>query len=113
LPDVGEQVAGEVDPAALVPSTLETAPQGLYEAGVLVADHELHPSQATALQAGEEARPERLVLAVADVDAQDLSGAVRGDASRDHDGHRQDLPGGVADVQVGRVEIDIGELDVP
>jgi hypothetical protein len=47
---VGEKVAGEVDPAALVRHALEAAPQGLDQAGVLVGDDQLHPGQTTLLQ---------------------------------------------------------------
>ena len=60
-----------------------------------------------------EAAPERFVLAVADIAAEDLPRAVSGDAGGDHDGHGYDLAGGVADVQVGRIHVDIGELDMP
>ena len=59
-----------------------------------------------------EAAPERFVLAVADIAAEDLPGAVGGDAGRHDHGHRHDLAGGVADVQVGRIQVDVRELDV-
>ena len=101
-----------MDSAALVPGTLETPLEGFHESGVLVADPHLHAGQAAAFQAGEEPAPERLVLAVAHVGAQDFPGAVGGDPSGDDDGHGHDLPGGVADVEVGGVEIDVGELNV-
>src|SRR4051794_12399937 len=42
----------------------------------------------------------------------DLPAAVGGDPGRDHDGHRHDLGGGVADMQVGGVEVDIRERGV-
>src|SRR3954452_20454284 len=42
----------------------------------------------------------------------DLAAAVGGDPGRDHDGHRHDLGGGVADVEVGGVEVDIRERGV-
>ena len=38
--DRGQQVAGEVDPAALVGRPLEAAPDGRHQAGVLVGDHQ-------------------------------------------------------------------------
>jgi hypothetical protein len=42
-------------------------------------------------------------------DDRDLAAAVSGDPGGDDHGHRDDLGGGVADVQVGRVEIDVGD----
>ena len=88
--------------------------QRLDQAGVLVGDDQPHPGQAALLRRGQEAAPEHLVLAVADVEAEDLPGAVGGDPGGDHDGHRHDLADvlAVAHVQVGRVEVDVGELDV-
>jgi hypothetical protein len=73
---------------------------------VLVGDHQPHPGQAALLQIGQKAALRNLVLAVADVE--DFPAAVGGDPGRDHHGHREDLGGGVADVQVGRVEVDEG-----
>jgi hypothetical protein len=96
-----------------MPGSLKRPPEGLHEAGVLVADDELHAAQPALLQRGEEPSPERLVLAVADVEAEDFPRPVGGDARGHDDGHRHDLMGGVADVEVGRVEVDVGELDVP
>ena len=90
---MGEQVAGEVHPAPLVAGALEGPLQGLHEPGVLVADDEPDAVQAALLQGGQEAAPERLVLAVADVESEDLAGAVGGDPGGDDDGHRDDLGG--------------------
>jgi hypothetical protein len=64
------------------------------------------------LQRGHEALPEDLVLAVADVEAEDLALSGRGDAGGHDHRHGGDLTGGVADVEVGRVEVDVGEPDV-
>jgi hypothetical protein len=80
---------------------------------VLVADHQPHAGQDAPLEAGEEAAPERLVLAVAHVQAEDFPGAVGRDAGAHDHGHGHDLCGGVADVEVGGVEVDVGELDMP
>jgi hypothetical protein len=76
---------------------------------VLIGDDQPHPDQAAAFERGEEAAPEHLVLAVADVEAEDLAAAVGGDPGGDHDRHRHDLGGGVAYVQVGRVEVHVRE----
>ena len=49
----------------------------------------------------------------ADIEAKDLSGAVSGDRGRDHDSHRHHLAtlaGLVADVQVGRIQVDRGKI---
>jgi hypothetical protein len=46
----GEQVAGEVHPAALMGGTLEAAAQGGDQAGVLIGDHQPHPVQAAGLE---------------------------------------------------------------
>ena len=54
LGDVGEQVAGVVDPAALVRHALEAAPQRLDESRVLVRDHQLHSAQPTLLQSNSQ-----------------------------------------------------------
>jgi len=53
-----------------------------------VGDDEPHPGQPAVLQGAQEPGPERLVLAVADTDAQHLTGPVGSDA-RGHD----DRPG--------------------
>ena len=44
LRDEGQQVAGEVDSAALMAGTLERSSTGGHEAGVLVGDDEPHPA---------------------------------------------------------------------
>ena len=78
-----------------------------------VGDHQAHPAQAPVAQRAQEPGPERLVLAVADVDAEDLPVAVGGDPRRDHDRPRHDLAEGVvADVDVGGVEVHVRERDV-
>src|SRR3954451_4395298 len=42
----------------------------------------------------------------------DLTAAVGGDPGRNHDGHRHHLGGGVADMQVGRIQVDIRKRGV-
>ena len=64
--------------------------------GVLVGDDQPDPGQAALLQPGQERPPEHLVLAVADVQAEDLAAPVGGDAGGDHDGLGGDLPSGGA-----------------
>ena len=78
-----------------------------------VGDDEADPGKPPVLQGAQEPGPERLVLAVTDVDPEDLPGALR----RDPGGH-DDRPGHhlaegvVADVDVGGVQVDVGEGDV-
>ena len=85
LGTMGEQVAGEVDPAPLVRRRPGSSAERLDQAGVLVGDHQPHPGQPAALQAVRNAAPEHLVLAVADVESEDLPAAVGGDPGGDHD----------------------------
>ena len=64
------------------------------------------PDRPRCFKVGRNAAPEHLVLAVADVEAEDLPAAVGGDPGGDDDRHRGDLAEvGVADVQVGGVEV--------
>ena len=115
LGDVRQEVAGEVDPAPLVRGALEGPLERLHEAGVLIGDDQLHTAQAALFEAEQEAAPERLVLAVPDVESEDLPRAVSGDPGGHHDCHRDNLAalaGLVTDVEVGRVEVDVGERGV-
>ena len=107
-----EQVAGEVHPTPLMTGALEAAAQGGDETGVLIGDHQLHPAEPTRPQRPQELAPEHFLFGVADVAAQDLPGAIRGDAGGHDDGHRGDLRRGVADMEIGGVEIHVRELDV-
>jgi hypothetical protein len=78
-------------------------PHRLAEAEVRIGDHQPDPAQAAGLQRAEERGPERAVLAVSDVHAEDFPVAVGPDADGDHDGLGDDLvvdPG----LAVGRVE---------
>ena len=101
-----------MDPTPLVRDALEAAPQPRDQARVLVADDQLQSGQAALLERGHEAFPEHLVLAVADVEAEDLAPSGCGGAGGDNHGHRGHLRGLAGDVEVGRVEVDVGELDV-
>jgi hypothetical protein len=91
---------------------LEAAAQGGDETGVLIGDDQLHAAEAALAERLEEAAPEHLVFAVADVDPKHLAVAGGGDPGGDHDGHRAHLAGLVADMQAGGVQVGVGELDV-
>ena len=83
------------------------------QAFVGVGDHQAHTGQSAAAQRAQELGPERLVLGVADGEAEDLTVAAGGDPGGDHDRPRHDLMQvGVAGFDVGRVQVDVGELDV-
>ncbi len=79
---------------------------------MLVGDHELHTGESTGLERAQEATPERLGFGVADVAAQDLPVPISGDPGGHDDGHRGDLRSLVADMQIRRIQVDVGELDV-
>jgi len=99
-----------VHPAPLVCGALEAAAQRGDQAGVLVGDHQAHPGQAPAAQVGQERPPERLFLAVPDGEAEDFPAAGGGDAGGHHHGFGHHLPEvDLAHVQVGGVEVDVGE----
>lgn len=84
-----------------------------FQAGVRVGDHQAHPGQAACFERAQELRPERLVFAVTDVEAEDLPGALGGDAGGDDHGARHDLAeGDISDMDVGGVQIHIGEGNV-
>ena len=78
LGDRGQDVAQEVDPAPL-PGRADhhRADRGL-QPGVGVGDHQLRPGQAAGLQRAQERGPERAVLGVADIEAEDLTAPVGG-----------------------------------
>jgi hypothetical protein len=91
---------------------LEAAADRGDQPGVLVGDHEAHPGQSSLLQREQEPAPEHFVFAVADVEAQHLAVAVGGDAGGDDHGLGDHLVVVVAHVQIGGVEVHVGELDV-
>ena len=71
------------------------------------------PPSPRARSAAQEAGPERLVLAVADVDAEDLALPAGGDPGGDDHGAGHDLAEGVvADVDVGGIQVHVREPDV-
>ncbi len=76
-----------------------------------VGDDQLHPVQAAGLQAAQERGPERAVLAVTDVEPEDLPPPVGGHAGGDHHGlgHDSSIDPGLA---VGGVEEHIRERGV-
>lgn len=81
------------------------------QAGVVVGEDQADPAQAAFAQVTQELGPERLGLAVADHDAEDLPAAVLGDTGGDDHGPGGDLvvdPG----LAVGGVEVDVGEAGV-
>jgi hypothetical protein len=67
----GQDVAEEVDPAALDGRTGHGGLDGLAQAQVGVGDDQLHPAKPTGLQAAQECRPEGPVLAVTHREAED------------------------------------------
>ena len=89
--------------ASLPGNALEDHPDGFLQPGVGVGNDELHPTEAAGLQRAEEPGPEGLVLAVADVEAEDLAAPVGGNTERDDDclGHHPVVHPCFA---VGRVE---------
>jgi hypothetical protein len=78
-----EAVAQEMHGAALPRASKHLRDRRL-EARVSVGDRELHAGQAALDQAAQEARPERLGLGLADVDADDLAPPGLVHAVRDH-----------------------------
>ena len=59
-------------PAPLVHRSLEAAPDGAHQSGVLVRDDQLHVGESPGAQLPQKAPREHLVLGVADVEAQNL-----------------------------------------
>ena len=78
-----------------------------------VGDHEADPGEPPVLQRAQEAGPEGLVLAVTDVEAEDLTGALGADPGGHDDRPGDDLAEGVVpDGHVGGVQVHVGEGDV-
>jgi hypothetical protein len=67
--------------------SMKAAAQGGDEPGVLIGDHQLHTAETACFQRAQEATPERLLVAVADVAAEDLPVAVGRDPRGHDDGH--------------------------
>ena len=104
-----QQVAGKVHPAALPGAALQLPPDCLGEAHVGVADHQLDPAQAALFERDQELAPEALALAIADLEAEQLTAAVSIDAhGHDHSPGADLQRLAQAAVQVGGIEVDIG-----
>ena len=73
-----------------------------------VGDHQAHAVQVAVFEAAEELGPERLVLRVPNVDAEDFSMPVGAQAGGDDHGFGDDLAA-VADMHIGGVEPDVHE----
>lgn len=100
-----------MNPAALPRSTLQDRTDRGDEPAMGVGDDQLDTGQAATAKVTEELGPELLGLTVADLAAEDFTVPVRAHAGGDHDGlgHDSAVDPGLA---VGRVEEDVGELDV-
>ena len=84
--DGGQDVAGEVDLAALPGGAGEHSGDRRFQSAVRVGDHQAHTVEATVAQRAQERRPEHFVFGVTDVNAEHFTVAVHGDRSRNHDG---------------------------
>ncbi|GGV29523.1 hypothetical protein GCM10010293_29240 [Streptomyces griseoflavus] len=106
----GEDVADEVDPAALPGGAEHDLADRFDQTAVAVGDDQADATHAAFLQVTQELGPEIFALAVADRDADDFAAAVRGDAGGDDDGLEDDA---VVDagLDVGGVEEQVGEPD--
>ena len=78
---------------------------------MLVGDDEPDSGQATALQVGEELAPEHLVLAVADIQPEDLPPAVGGHTGGHHDRFAGDQPA-AANMEVGGIQEHVRVADL-
>jgi hypothetical protein len=100
-----------VHPAPLPGGADEHRPDGGFQAGVGVADDQLHPAESAGLQRAQERGPERTILRIADVEAEYLAAAVGGHPGGDHHrlGHHPSVHprlavGGIQeDVRVGHL----------
>ena len=98
-----------MDPATLPAAALQHPSDGVGEALVGIADHQLDASEAALFQRANEVAPERLSLAVADLEAEQLPAAIGVDAHGDDDGSGADLHGTPEPaVQVGGIEVEVG-----
>lgn len=104
----GEQIPHRMHAAALPPGSLEATPDRFDEPGMRIGDHQTHAGKAAIDQAGQELAPERLVLRVANVDAEYLAVPVSTQPGGDHDGFGDDVAV-LADVDVGGVEPHVHE----
>ena len=102
LARVRQGVAYEVHAAAL-PGCLQYLRRRGFQALVGIGDDKLHPTQATAGERAQEARPERLSLRRPDRHTEHFAHAIGVHGDRDYHRHRDDAPG-LADLQVGGVD---------
>jgi hypothetical protein len=98
-----------MDPATLPAAALQHPADGVGEALVGIADHELDASEAALLERADEIAPERLALAVSDLEAQKLPAAIGVHSHGDDDSSGADLhrPAQPA-VEVGGIEVEVG-----
>lgn len=108
LRDMREGVAHPVDAAAL-PGRLEDAGDRALQAGMGIADHQLHAVGATGAQGAEEVHPEGFRFGGADAQSNDFPAAlgVRRHGDYGRDGYD---PAALALLEVSGVEPEIGPL---
>ena len=107
LEDALQQVAGKVDPAALPHSALQLAADRLGDPCTGVRDHQLDASEASLFEVGDELRPQGLDLAVAHLEAKQLTPAVGVHPHRDDHGPGADLQClAQSAMEVGGIQID-------
>ena len=104
-----QEVAREMDAAALPGAALEHAAHGLGQPHVGIAHHQPDTAEAPLFEAGEELPPERLAFAVAHLEPQQLTAAMGIDAYGDANGAGADMQR-LAEpaVEVGGVEVRYG-----
>ena len=92
--------------APLPAAALQHPADRVDQTAVGITDHELDPSEAPLFQRTDELTPERLALAVTDLEAEQLPAPIGVHAHGDDDGSGADLhcPAQPA-VQVGGVEV--------
>src|SRR5262245_32898834 len=108
-----ERLAEEVDGAAL-PGTVERLRDRRLQAGVRIGDDQLHPAQAALDQAAQEAAPEWLRFALADIEADHLPVAGLVHRIREHERLGHD-PAAVSDfLDLGvQPEVGVAALERP
>ena len=97
-----ECIAQKVNLAAL-PRAAEDLSGRSFEALVRVGDHELHPTQPSARERAQKARPERLRFRRSDLKPKNLVHAVGVHTHGDYYGDRHNPPG-LAHLQVRRID---------
>ncbi|SNT37473.1 hypothetical protein SAMN05421763_11284 [[Luteovulum] sphaeroides subsp. megalophilum] len=100
--DMGEGIAHPVNPASL-PGSFKDACNSSLQAGMGIADHELHAVKTTGFQRAKEVRPEGLRFGRANPEADDLAAAFRIGGHGDYGRHRDD-PSALALLEIVRPE---------